>query len=445
MANEIDNILLSDDTTGLARTIDVGVDDLVLSTDLTLQAGGILVADNIKRGTGDPNGVEAGNEGDLFQRTDAAAGTLYVNTDGTNTGWSEVDFVGGTPTLSQVLTSGNTTGGTDIEITSGDSIVGQPLGGPISITAGSNTGFGGNGGNVNISAGAGGPLGLAGDLVLATQGLPAEPGDIQFNSSGAVLINPASDSTVQVNGSSVLQFNERASLAGPPAIAAGEGRIWVRDDAPNNLIYTDDTASDRLVVAPPGSPATGDLVYYDGADWVRLSLGTEGQALTAGASDPQWAGPKRYPNSATNPVSPAPAAGDIYYNTALQMQVQYDGSRSKWLSVASDTFAGSDLGALTSGTYLQVGSVRMTATRGYTAQYNGTIVALGYTRTDSDASSWQVTSNGSTIATVATSATSGQSNSLDANFNQGNILGIRNGGVNAMSNTIVWVRVKWRV
>jgi hypothetical protein len=55
MANQIDNVLLSDDVLGLGRTIDVGADALFLSTDLTLQAGGVLIADNIKRGTSDPN------------------------------------------------------------------------------------------------------------------------------------------------------------------------------------------------------------------------------------------------------------------------------------------------------------------------------------------------------------------------------------------------------
>jgi hypothetical protein len=95
MANQTDNVLLSDDTTGLSRSIDVGSDALFLSTDLTLQAGGVFEADNVKRGTGDPNGVESGNEGDVFLRTDAGNGEIYVNDDGTNTGWRRVLTQGG--------------------------------------------------------------------------------------------------------------------------------------------------------------------------------------------------------------------------------------------------------------------------------------------------------------------------------------------------------------
>ena len=79
MANQIDNVLLSDDALGLGRTIDVGADALFLSTDLTLQSGGILTADNVKRGTGDPNvALVAGNEGDIYQRTLASGGCVLL-------------------------------------------------------------------------------------------------------------------------------------------------------------------------------------------------------------------------------------------------------------------------------------------------------------------------------------------------------------------------------
>jgi len=447
MANQVDNITLNDDTSGLIRAVDVANDDLFLSVDLTLQSGAVFESDNIKRGSGDPNGSVSGNEGDVFARTDAATGGLYVNTDGTNTGWEQVAFASGSP-LSTVLSAGNTTGGTDIEISAGDGIVGEsgPGATALTITAGSNTAGTGTGANVVISAGAGGVLGTAGDVILATQGFPAEPGDIQLNSSGAVLINPSADSTAQVNGSSVLQFNERASLVGVPTIAAGEGRIWVRSDTPNNLIFTDDASNDRLVVAPVGTPVTGDLLYYDGAEWTRLSLGTEGQVLTAGASDPQWAGPKRYSNSATDPVSPVPAEGDVYYNTALQMQMQYDGSRSKWLSVESATFGFGRNGNTGAGTYYRTyNGLLGSASRGYHALYEGTVVGVAYTRSDTDAATFSIQASGSEIATLASSATSGRNTAEDADFSQGSVLAIQNQlGGNTTSNVVVWLRVRWR-
>ena len=43
----------------------------------------------------------------------------------------------------------------------------------------------------------------------------------------------------------------------------------------------------------PGTGQIGDILWYDGSDWVRLSPGTEGQVLTvfdAGGGDliPVW-------------------------------------------------------------------------------------------------------------------------------------------------------------
>ena len=328
MANQIDNVILSDDVLGLGRTIDVGGDALFLSTDLTLQAGGILTADNVKRGTADPNvALLAGNEGDVYQRTLAAGGELWVNTDGTTTGWSElITATGATPTWAQVLASGNTSGGTNPVISSGDSLLGEDngagAGGDLPITAGSATAGNNDGGDVIISPGSG--------------------------------FGTGTDGIVQVNGV------------------------------------------------------------------------------------------KHYANSATDPTLPAPAEGDRYYNTTLEMEMRYDGSRSKWLSVETITIDCSDQGTLNSGSYFQVGTLRMSATRGFPAFYAGTIVSIGYTRGDTDSAAFAVASGGTTIASLASTATSGTDNTLDGDFTSGSILSVRNDGPNALTDGIVWVRLKWR-
>jgi hypothetical protein len=329
MASQIDNVLLDDDTTGLPRTIDVGADDLFLSTDLTLQAGGVLTADNVKRGTTNPNvALLAGNEGDVYQRTTVSGGELWVNTDGTTTGWSQVVLdADGTLTWAEVLANGASSGGTSPIISSGDSILGQSngagSGGDLPITAGSSTGGGGDGGDVVITPGSG-------------------------NGAGA-------DGIVQVNG------------------------------------------------------------------------------------------PKHYASSASDPTSPAPAEGDRYYNTTLEMEMRYDGSRSKWLSVETTTLTFADSGNLPSGSYMDMGVLRTSAARGYKAPFNGTVVSLSYTRDDSDAASFAVTSSGTTIASVATSATSGRDNTLNANFNQDVILAVRNDGANGIDSSHCVVRLKYRV
>jgi hypothetical protein len=59
---------------------------------------GTLASDNVKRGTGSPEGVVSGNVGDVFQRTDGGADTtLYVKESGvgTNTGWIAYGAPGG--------------------------------------------------------------------------------------------------------------------------------------------------------------------------------------------------------------------------------------------------------------------------------------------------------------------------------------------------------------
>jgi hypothetical protein len=328
MANQSDNLTLNDDTSGFNRTVNVASDDLFLSVDLTLQSGAILTADNIKRGTADPNAaLVAGNEGDVYQRTLAATGELWVNTDGTTTGWAMlITSAGGSATWADVLANGNTSGGTDAEISSGDSIVGEDNGA-------------GTGGDIPITAGS------------ATAG---------NNDGGDVLVNPGSGAGTGVDG--IVQIN----------------------------------------------------------------------------------GPKHYANSATDPTLPAPAEGDRYYNTVLEMDMRYDGSRLKWLSVETCIINASDQGTLNSGSYFQVGTLRMAAARGYDAMFAGTVVSLGYTRTDSDAASFAVTAAGITIASVASTALKGFNNALDGDFVQDDVLAMRNDGANALSNGIVWARVKWR-
>ena len=49
--------------------------------------------------------------------------------------------------------------------------------------------------------------------------------------------------------------------------------------------YEDATA----FVAAPASPSSGDLLYYDGTDWVRLPKGADDQILTLASGFPSWA------------------------------------------------------------------------------------------------------------------------------------------------------------
>jgi hypothetical protein len=59
-----------------------------------VNATGNLQATNIKRGSGNPNGVIAGDEGAVYQRTDSGIGEIYLNTNGTVNGWAKLAFAG---------------------------------------------------------------------------------------------------------------------------------------------------------------------------------------------------------------------------------------------------------------------------------------------------------------------------------------------------------------
>ena len=48
--------------------------------------------------------------------------------------------------------------------------------------------------------------------------------------------------------------------------------------------------ADIGAIAKPASPAQGDILYYDGSNWVKLAKGTEDKFLQAGATIPGWAG-----------------------------------------------------------------------------------------------------------------------------------------------------------
>jgi hypothetical protein len=157
-------------------------------------------------------------------------------------------------------------------------------------------------------------------------------------------------------------------------------------------------------------------------------------------------GVRHYGNSSTDPSSPTPADGDVYYNTVLRMEMRYDGSRSKWLSVESQVFEFGRSGNTAANAYYRgTDAEPYSASSGRTAEWNGTVVGLGYTRSDSDSATFQVTSGGTTIASLASAATSGRSNSLNGDFSQDAILGVRNApGGNTTSGVLGWVRIKWR-
>lgn len=149
------------------------------------------------------------------------------------------------------------------------------------------------------------------------------------------------------------------------------------------------------------------------------------------------------PPSATDPVGGM--EGQQYYNTTINEYLYYDASRGKWLSQDVPPLQVGRNGGTAAGSYYRgVNGLVLGPTIGFRMSNNGTVVALEYTRTDTDAATFNVTANGAVIATAPSSALSGGV-VLNADFNAGDILAVQNAaGGNTTSNVQAWFRVKWR-
>ena len=146
-------------------------------------------------------------------------------------------------------------------------------------------------------------------------------------------------------------------------------------------------------------------------------------------------------------VGPVATDGDTYYNTALRMPMTYDGLRTKWLSVESNEFIFGRNGPTAVGQYYRTVDGRvMSSTLGWYAIRSGTIVSLGYTRSNAVASTFELLRNGIVIATVGSAAINGRDITLNADFLFGDVLAVRNQNPGGVTQDVVgWFRVKWRV
>jgi hypothetical protein len=153
-------------------------------------------------------------------------------------------------------------------------------------------------------------------------------------------------------------------------------------------------------------------------------------------------------DSGTSATDPGGAVeGDKYYNTDLEMEMRYDGLRSKWLSVETSNIAFGKSGNGAAGAYFDgPDGIAFSSTEGFATLHSGTVVAIGYTRTDNDAAVFQVTADGNEIAFISSSAVLGVDTTLNGDFSPNQVLGVLNkSGGNTVSNIIGWVKVKWRI
>jgi len=111
-------------------------------------------------------------------------------------------------------------------------------------------------------------------------------------------------------------------------------------------------------------------------------------------------GTRHYANSATDPVSPAPADGDRYYNTAIHEEMRYDASRSKWLSVASYVVAMGRQSTTPAFNYLRGPGYQLLSNSQGMAVYKGTVIYLAYTQSVATPTTLQWRANGGALPSL---------------------------------------------
>jgi len=191
-------------------------------------------------------GTSLGRTGSVFIRSgdnlDTAVpgstntiGGITIET-GSPTGGSTA-FTGGPISITS---QGDASGGVDFVVGASVSIaagntgaVSVPNGGNISLTAGNTNGFNQQfGGTITLTCGA-----ELGNGSSASEG-------------GSVVMVPGTsvsghDGMARIDGTGTLQMLERSTVV--TGITATEGRWWVRDDAPNVPMFTDDTGTDWVL------------------------------------------------------------------------------------------------------------------------------------------------------------------------------------------------------
>ena len=211
------------------------------------------------------------------------------------------------------------------------------------------------------------------------------------------------------------------------------------------------------VTGPAG--ATDDAIArYDGATGKLIQNSTvliddSGNITATGSLSISGTinGHRHYPASAVDPTVPAPAAGDRYYNTVLETEMRYDGTRAKWLSVDSITIQVGRRGNTQQGSFYRMtdGLAMTIGTLGVSVP-KGTITRIGSVRQggQNNPAVVEILSGGGVIASLsqAVGPSHDADETIDADVDASGFISIRNkAGLARTRNVHIVVTMKRRV
>ncbi len=200
-----------------------------------------------------------------------------------------------------------------------------------------------------------------------------------------------------------------------------------------------------------GTPTSQNLlpVTIDDSHKVDLdeAMATFGYVFVAEQTGTTGTSRRDYGVLLADPIDPPPSAGDMYFNGAMQLEMRYDGVRGKWLSSDGSEFLFGRNGPKAAGSYYNTVDGRvMSATLGFYAVRSGTVLTLGYTRSNALASTFEIMRNGAVIHSVPSAAAAGRDIAINADFSFGDIIAGRNRNPGGVTTDVVgWLRMQWRV
>ena len=238
-------------------------------------------------------------------------------------------------------------------------------------------------------------------------------------------------------GGSTVHTNVAGEIAGVAAkgTPVNADLLLIEDSAAGN-------AKKRVTLGDlPGGGGSGDVVGPASSvdKGIPTFSGTTGKII-------QDTGLRHYGSSATDPSSPAPSGGDIYYNSANAMEMTYDATRTKWLSTIPLCVWFVYNGRATDA-YMKVGNLGGAADRGYYIPRGVTVTELAYARRDTNNNPvLTVYRDGVATAAAVTSPANtpvGSDLTLNTDIAGGGILQLFS-SASQIRDVVIWITLRWR-